>query len=129
VRLHSAYLTGDALKAKGYLLPEFYSGATGRSGRFNEDYFFGAYRRMLRFRIAPSGQMAGRIKAVHTSREINLTHANVMHFVALRTIEPQYRPPMCPKSLHVHLDVGRRFSVRIRTGEVEACHGHLLHLD
>src|SRR5262249_52497920 len=24
------------LKAKGYLLPEFYSGATGRSGRFNE---------------------------------------------------------------------------------------------
>src|SRR5262249_32482019 len=24
------------LKAKGYLLPEFYSGATGRSGCFNE---------------------------------------------------------------------------------------------
>src|SRR5262249_34542874 len=34
------------LKAKGYLLPEFYSGATGRSGRFNE----GLLLRRLHFR-------------------------------------------------------------------------------
>lgn len=29
-------------------------------------------------------------------------------------------------ALHIHLDVGGRLAVRIRTGEVEACHGHLL---
>src|SRR3981189_1753436 len=32
---------------------------------------------------------------------------------------------MCAEALHVHLDASRHFSVRIRTGEEEACHGHL----
>jgi hypothetical protein len=46
-------------------------------------------RKMLRPRMAPNGQIAGRIKTVHTSREINLTHANVMSVVAVWTIECQ----------------------------------------
>jgi hypothetical protein len=32
------------LQAKSYLLLGFYSSATGLSGRFTEDFFFGAYR-------------------------------------------------------------------------------------
>src|SRR5215510_8340452 len=48
------------LKAKGYLLPEFYSGATGRSGRFNEGLLLrrlrsGSAKRNIDVSVLPDG--------------------------------------------------------------------------
>src|SRR5262245_61787459 len=57
------------LKAKGYLLPEFYSGATGRSGRFNE----GLLLRRLHLREIPIGLgQLGAIQAVAPSFGVEL---------------------------------------------------------
>jgi hypothetical protein len=48
------------LQAKSYLLLGFYSSATGLSGRFTEDFFFGAYRAFGASRsTSPSGFGAG----------------------------------------------------------------------
>jgi hypothetical protein len=38
---------GGTITPKGYLLPEFYSGATGLTGRFNEGFLL----RRLQFRV------------------------------------------------------------------------------
>src|SRR5207245_7364383 len=38
IKLHHLHPPPSAMTPKGYLLPEFYSGATGLTGRFNEGF-------------------------------------------------------------------------------------------
>jgi hypothetical protein len=38
IKLHHLHPPPSAITPKGYLLPEFYSGATGLTGRFNEGF-------------------------------------------------------------------------------------------
>ena len=38
IKLHHLHPPPSAITPKGYLLPEFYSGATGPTGRFNEGF-------------------------------------------------------------------------------------------
>src|SRR5205085_668048 len=44
IKLHYLHPPPSAITPKGYLLPEFYSGATGLTGRFMRDFCSGAYR-------------------------------------------------------------------------------------
>ena len=39
IKLHHLHPPPSAITPKGYLLPEFYSGATGPTRRFNEGFF------------------------------------------------------------------------------------------
>ena len=59
------------LKAKGYLLPEFYSGATGRSGRFNEGLLLRRLQTALRTGSSRPGR--GRSAGRKTERDVMLS--------------------------------------------------------
>src|ERR1700726_3538933 len=48
IKLHPLHPPPSAITPKGYLLPEFDSGATGLTGRFNEGFLL---RRLQSFRV------------------------------------------------------------------------------
>src|SRR5438128_10963840 len=56
IKLHHLHPPPSAITPKGYLLPEFYSGATGLTGRFNEGFLLRRlqYGWVRRARITPS---------------------------------------------------------------------------
>ena len=70
-----------------------------------------------------------RIETFYSAIEVNVAHGDIMHVVAVWTVELQNRLPVRAKALHVHLDASWYFQVCIRTGEEEACHSHLLDVD